>query len=131
MDRANPGGFMDPDGVLPSLSLASSAYLRLSEGCSHPLSFCVIPRLRGPVQSRSEETILREARELAAQGVEEFSVIAQDTGDWGRDVISRSGGQYVIASEVAAATERGDLSIHDRLLRSARNDDGGLAMTHN
>jgi ribosomal protein S12 methylthiotransferase len=45
----------------------------------------VIPRLRGGVQSRPAETILREARALAAQGVEEFSVIAQDTGDWGRD----------------------------------------------
>ncbi len=64
---------------------AASAYLRLSEGCRHPCSFCVIPRLRGPVQSRSEETILREARELAGLGVEEFSLIAQDTGDWGRD----------------------------------------------
>jgi len=92
MDRANPGGFMDPD--IAPLPLAgrgkgegagSSAILRLSEGCSHPCSFCVIPRLRGPVQSRSAETILREARELAAQGVKEFSVIAQDTGDWGRD----------------------------------------------
>ena len=99
MDRANPGGFMDPDlrptsNVLRSTSdvgsrtLGASAYLRLSEGCSHPCSFCVIPRLRGPVQSRSEDTILHEARELAAQGVEEFSVIAQDTGDWGRDFAS-------------------------------------------
>jgi ribosomal protein S12 methylthiotransferase len=85
IDRARPGGFMDPDEPLPRDVSGPSANLRLSEGCSHPCSFCVIPRLRGPVQSRSEETILREARELAAQGVEEFSVIAQDTGDWGRD----------------------------------------------
>jgi ribosomal protein S12 methylthiotransferase len=85
MDRANPGGFMDPDEPLAREVKGVSATLRLSEGCSHPCSFCVIPRLRGPVQSRSEETILREARELAAQGVEEFSVIAQDSGDWGRD----------------------------------------------
>ncbi len=84
MDRANPGGFMDPD-VERRTSNGPSAYLRLSEGCSHPCSFCVIPRLRGPVQSRSEETILREVRELAAQGVEEFSIIGQDTGDWGRE----------------------------------------------
>lgn len=116
LDRANPGGFMDPDDVqnlsgvrrperrsdvrtafenlngVPEperRSQSASAYLRLSEGCSHPCSFCVIPRLRGPVQSRSEETILREARELAAQGVEEFSIIAQDTGDWGRDAKSK------------------------------------------
>jgi ribosomal protein S12 methylthiotransferase len=87
MDRANPGGFMDlPSPAFPrEKGQSASAYLRLAEGCSHPCSFCVIPRLRGPVQSRSEETILHEARELASQGVEEFSVIAQDTGDWGRD----------------------------------------------
>jgi ribosomal protein S12 methylthiotransferase len=92
MDRAKPGGFMDPDigherkdkGIV-----GPSAYLRLSEGCSHPCSFCVIPRLRGPVQSRSEKTILNEARELTRLGVEEFSIIAQDTGDWGRDVQAR------------------------------------------
>jgi ribosomal protein S12 methylthiotransferase len=103
MDRANPGGYLDPDqpsavrgerlaedkrpaaNRQPPTANGPTAVLRLSEGCSHPCSFCVIPRLRGPVQSRSAETILREARELAAQGIEEFSVIAQDTGDWGRD----------------------------------------------
>jgi len=62
--------------------VTSAVFSASPKGCSHPCSFCVIPRLRGGVQSRSEETILREARDLAAQGVEEFSVIAQDTGDW-------------------------------------------------
>lgn len=85
MDRTNPGGFMDPDKPLPREVTGPTAYLRLSEGCSHSCSFCVIPRLRGPVRSRSGEAILQEARELAAQGVEEFLVIGQDTGDWGRD----------------------------------------------
>ncbi|MFA5975403.1 MAG: 30S ribosomal protein S12 methylthiotransferase RimO [Elusimicrobiota bacterium] len=85
LDRANPGGFMDPDVPRTRQTTGPTAYLRLSEGCSHPCSFCVIPRIRGPVQSRREEAILQEARELAAQGVEEFLVIAQDTGDWGRD----------------------------------------------
>jgi ribosomal protein S12 methylthiotransferase len=84
MDRANPGGFMDPD-VPHQEATGPTAYLRLSEGCRHPCSFCVIPRLRGGVQSRTEETILKEARELAAQGVEELVIIGQDTGDWGRD----------------------------------------------
>ncbi len=92
IDRANPGGFMDPDVTAAPRPLSPSAYLRLSEGCRHPCSFCVIPRLRGNVQSRSEEAILREAKELAAQGVEEFSVIAQDTGDWGREWQSREQG---------------------------------------
>ena len=97
MDRAKPGGFMDPDldaerrKVSPPVvwradePVSPTAYLRLSEGCSHPCSFCVIPRLRGGVQSRTEETILKEVRELAGQGVEEFVIIEQDTGDWGKD----------------------------------------------
>src|SRR5262249_22286019 len=63
---------------------------RLSEGCSHPCTFCVIPRLRGPVQSRRPEQILRQARDLAAQGAEEFSIIAQDTGDWGKDIMAKN-----------------------------------------
>jgi ribosomal protein S12 methylthiotransferase len=85
LDRANPGGFMDPDAALPRAATGPTANLRLSEGCSHPCTFCVIPRLRGGVQSRSEDAILREVREAAAQGVEEFVIIGQDTGDWGRD----------------------------------------------
>jgi ribosomal protein S12 methylthiotransferase len=83
LDRAKPGGFMDPDAPRAEAP-GPTAYLRLSEGCRHPCTFCVIPRLRGGVQSRSEEAILSEARELAAQGVEEFVIIGQDTGDWGR-----------------------------------------------
>lgn len=92
MDRANPGGFMDPDVAPPLTPDAgprtfnkATANLRLSEGCSHPCSFCVIPRLRGPVQSRSEAMILAEAQRLADQGIEELVVIGQDTGDWGRE----------------------------------------------
>jgi len=84
MDRANPGGFMDPD-VPRKEATGPTAYLRLSEGCRHPCSFCVIPRLRGGVQSRTEEAILKEAHALAAQGVEEFVIIGQDTGDWGHE----------------------------------------------
>jgi ribosomal protein S12 methylthiotransferase len=91
IDRAKPGGFMDPDAAAPADIKGPSATLRLSEGCSHPCTFCVIPRLRGPVQSRSESAILAEARGLAGIGVEEFSLIAQDTGDWGRDSGSSEG----------------------------------------
>jgi ribosomal protein S12 methylthiotransferase len=85
IDRANPGGYMDPDEPIKREAKGASAYLRLSEGCSHPCTFCVIPRLRGPVQSRSAETIMAEANDLARLGVQEFSIIGQDTGDWGRD----------------------------------------------
>lgn len=86
LDRANPGGLMDPDAPRMLFKGGPTANLRLSEGCSHPCSFCVIPKLRGGVQSRPEPTILKEARDLAARGVEELVIIGQDTGDWGRDL---------------------------------------------
>lgn len=95
LDKANPGGFLDPDIAAPSEQRSATAYLRLSEGCRHPCTFCVIPRLRGKVQSRSEDAILTEARALAAQGVEELVVIGQDTGDWG------DGGRQGDASSLA------------------------------
>lgn len=86
LDRANPGGLMDPHSDVQRAVTGPMAYLRLSEGCSHPCSFCVIPRLRGGVQSRPEETILNEARMLVDAGVEELVIIGQDTGEWGREL---------------------------------------------
>jgi len=86
LDRTNAGGFMDPGADIQRAVTGPMAYLRLSEGCSHPCSFCVIPKLRGGVQSRTEETILNEARLLAESGVEELVIIGQDTGEWGRDL---------------------------------------------
>lgn len=86
LDRRNPGGLTDPDAVRVIEKKGASATLRLSEGCSHPCSFCVIPKLRGGLQSRPEEKILAEARYLAGTGIEELQIIGQDTGDWGRDL---------------------------------------------
>src|ERR1044071_3854307 len=86
LDRTNPGGLTDPDAPRVLESKGPTATLRLSEGCSHPCSFCVIPKLRGNLQSRPEEKILNEARVLADQGIQEFMIIGQDTGDWGRDL---------------------------------------------
>jgi ribosomal protein S12 methylthiotransferase len=86
LDRTNPGGLTDPDAERVLSEKGASANLRLSEGCSHPCSFCVIPRLRGGLQSRPDEKILAEARGLAAKGIEELVIIGQDTGDWGRDL---------------------------------------------
>lgn len=85
LDRDNPGGLLDPDAPR-EVPKGPTANLRLSEGCSHPCSFCVIPRLRGGLQSRPHDLILSEARSLAARGVEELVIIGQDTGDWGRDL---------------------------------------------
>jgi len=70
----------------------ATAYLKIAEGCDHPCTFCIIPKLRGAFRSRSEESILKEARALAASGTKELILIAQDTSMWGRDRGHRRGG---------------------------------------
>ncbi|HWT06643.1 MAG TPA: 30S ribosomal protein S12 methylthiotransferase RimO [Xanthomonadales bacterium] len=71
---------------------SATAYLKIAEGCDHPCTFCIIPQLRGKFRSRSEESILAEARALAAGGTKELILIAQDTSMWGRDRGFRRGG---------------------------------------
>ena len=71
---------------------SATAYLKIAEGCDHPCTFCIIPQLRGRFRSRSEESILAEARALAAGGTKELILIAQDTSMWGRDRGFRRGG---------------------------------------
>ncbi len=64
----------------------------MAEGCDHPCTFCIIPKLRGNFRSRSEESILKEARALAQGGTKELILIAQDTSMYGRDRGARRGG---------------------------------------
>jgi ribosomal protein S12 methylthiotransferase len=71
---------------------SATAYLKIAEGCDHPCTFCIIPKLRGSFRSRSAESILAEARALAAGGTKELILIAQDTSMWGRDRGWRRGG---------------------------------------
>lgn len=71
---------------------SATAYLKVAEGCDHPCTFCIIPALRGKFRSRSEESILKEARALAAGGTKELILIAQDTSMYGRDRGARRGG---------------------------------------
>jgi ribosomal protein S12 methylthiotransferase len=61
------------------------AYLKIAEGCSHRCTYCTIPAIRGPLRSRPLETLLAEARALAASGVKELNLVAQDTTAYGRD----------------------------------------------
>ena len=63
-----------------------SAYLRISEGCNRRCSFCTIPSIRGRFHSKRKPEILAEAKELAANGVGELILIAQDSTSWGRDL---------------------------------------------
>lgn len=70
----------------------ATAYLKIAEGCDHPCTFCIIPALRGRFRSRSEESIVAEARALVGGGAKELILIAQDTSMWGRDRGERRGG---------------------------------------
>jgi ribosomal protein S12 methylthiotransferase len=63
-----------------------SAYLKISEGCDHTCAFCAIPSFRGVQRSRSIASLVDEARRLAASGVVELNLIAQDTTDYGTDL---------------------------------------------
>ena len=68
-----------------------SAYLKIAEGCDHPCSFCVIPQMRGKFRSRRFASVLREAENLARQGVAELTIVGQDTTSYGEDLGLRDG----------------------------------------
>jgi ribosomal protein S12 methylthiotransferase len=69
----------------------SSAYIKIAEGCDHPCSFCVIPKLRGKFRSRRFESVVAEAQQLVARGVREITLIGQDTTCYGEDLGLKDG----------------------------------------
>ncbi|MGM1053988.1 MAG: 30S ribosomal protein S12 methylthiotransferase RimO [Pseudomonadota bacterium] len=78
-----------PQGV--KLTPRHYAYLKISEGCNHRCSFCIIPSMRGKLVSRPVGEVLREAEGLARAGVKELLVISQDTSAYGVDLKYRTG----------------------------------------
>lgn len=66
------------------------AYIKIGEGCSNHCTYCIIPKLRGKYRSRKFEDIIKEAEKLAADGVKELVVIAQDTTKYGEDLYGES-----------------------------------------
>lgn len=75
---------MPPQGV--KLTPKHYAYLKISEGCNHRCSFCIIPHMRGDLVSRPIADVVQEARQLVDSGVRELLVISQDTSAYGVDV---------------------------------------------
>lgn len=75
------------DGSLPKKNTltSSSAYVKVAEGCQHNCSFCIIPAIRGELRSRPIANVVQEAVALAATGVKEINLIAQDLAAYGRD----------------------------------------------
>lgn len=78
-----------PQGV--KLTPRHYAYLKISEGCNHSCSFCIIPSMRGKLVSRPVGEVLSEAERLAKAGVKEVLVISQDTSAYGVDIKYRTG----------------------------------------
>jgi len=77
-----------PDFATPRFRLTPRhfAYLKIAEGCNHPCSFCIIPRMRGSHRSRTQKDIVAEARALIADGVKEINLISQDSTYYGLDL---------------------------------------------
>ncbi|HWS12299.1 MAG TPA: 30S ribosomal protein S12 methylthiotransferase RimO [Rhodocyclaceae bacterium] len=78
-----------PQGI--RLTPRHYAYLKISEGCNHRCTFCIIPSMRGDLVSRPIGEVMREAENLANAGVKELLVIAQDTSAYGVDLKYRTG----------------------------------------
>ena len=94
------------------------AYLKISEGCSHKCTFCIIPQLRGDLVSRPVGEVMREAENLVHAGVKELVVISQDTAAYGLDVGYRTGfagGSPVKTNLFNLAKALGDLGVWVRL----------------
>ncbi|MCX5893508.1 MAG: radical SAM protein, partial [Deltaproteobacteria bacterium] len=80
--QAKPYGYCEPEPRYPATP-AHLAYLKIAEGCSHRCTFCTIPQIRGPWRSRPLATLVAEAEALAASGVKELILVAQDTTAYG------------------------------------------------
>lgn len=76
-----------PDYDTPRFRLTPkhSAYIKIAEGCNHPCSFCIIPKIRGKHRSRTLESVVKEAEALVKSGVKEINLISQDTTYFGMD----------------------------------------------
>ncbi|WP_294263710.1 30S ribosomal protein S12 methylthiotransferase RimO [uncultured Sphingomonas sp.] len=114
-----PSPFVDlvPEAGL-KLTPRHYSYLKISEGCNHRCSFCIIPSLRGDLVSRRPDAILREAEKLVAAGTRELLVISQDTSAYGIDIRKEPRmwkGREVVPHMTDLARELGQLGAWVRL----------------
>jgi ribosomal protein S12 methylthiotransferase len=99
-----PNYIYDADTPRKRVTPGHYAYVKIAEGCDYKCAFCIIPKMRGHYRSRPIESIVQEARQLAAQGVKELLLISQDTTFYGID--------------------RGERGALPRLLRALNDVDG-------
>ena len=114
-----PNAFVDlvPEGGL-KLTPRHYSYLKISEGCNHRCSFCIIPSIRGDLASRRIDAVLREAEKLVQAGTKELLVISQDTSAYGVDVKHEPRewkGEQIRTHMTDLARALGDLGVWTRL----------------
>lgn len=105
-----------PQGV--RLTPRHYAYLKISEGCNHRCTFCIIPSMRGDLVSRPIHDVMKEAEALVAAGVREILVVSQDTSAYGVDVKYRTGfwnGRPVRTKFADLAKALGELGVWIRM----------------
>ena len=85
------GNSILPDASMPRMRSTPPylAYVKIAEGCNHSCAFCAIPQIRGPLVSRTIESIRQEVSCLVAEGVREINLVAQDTTSYGIDLYGR------------------------------------------
>jgi ribosomal protein S12 methylthiotransferase len=96
-----------PDFETPRFRLTPKhfAYLKIAEGCNHPCSFCIIPRMRGSHRSRQQSDIVKEAKALIADGVKEINLISQDSTYYGLDLRPNQSRAISSPEKFSAATK--------------------------
>lgn len=105
-----------PQGI--KLTPSHYAYLKISEGCNHHCTFCIIPAFRGPLESRAIGEVMQEAENLVNAGVKELLVVSQDTSAYGVDVKYQTGfwgGRPVKTRFTDLARHLGELGIWVRM----------------
>ena len=107
-----------PDFATPRFRLTPKhfAYVKIAEGCNHPCSFCIIPRMRGSHRSRSQTDVVKEARQLVQEGVKELNLISQDSTYYGLDL--RTNASRAISSPEKFAAAAGSLGADATTLSS-------------
>ncbi len=82
--------YVYPEGVeRQQITVGASSYLKIADGCNYKCGYCIIPQLRGAYSSRKMENIVQEAKDLAAKGVAEIVLVAQDTTSYGTDIYGK------------------------------------------
>lgn len=96
-----------PDVNTPRVKLTPKhlSYLKIAEGCNHPCSFCIIPRMRGSHRSRQQSDIVAEAKQLIKDGVKEINLISQDSTYYGLDLRANHSRAIASPERFTAATK--------------------------